>query len=159
MATTSVTTDQDAVISEIEIHAPPDRVFKALIDANALERWFTNPSCPVHTWEMDPRIGGRYRYTTKKGTNSVNGVAEFECHGEILELDPPRVLVYTWIGNWHDDKTRSTTVRWELSPLSAGTRVKVTHSGLATLPVARKDYSGGWTGVLDMLKQFAEKQN
>jgi uncharacterized protein YndB with AHSA1/START domain len=156
MATTSVTTDQDAVISEIEIVAPPDRVFKALVDAQALERWFKNPDCPAHSWQMDPRVGGLYRYTTQ-GTTSVNGVTEFECHGKILELDPPRILVYTWIANWHDDETRSTTVRWELSSTAAGTRVKVTHSGLATLPVARKDYSGGWTGVLDMLKQFTEK--
>ena len=35
--------------------------------------------------------------------------------------------------------------------------VRVTHSGLAELPVARKDYSGGWTGVLQDLKKFVEK--
>ena len=48
-------------------------------------------------------------------------------------------------------------VRWELTPAAAGTRVKVTHSGLAQENVARKDYSGGWPGVLEMLKNFAEK--
>jgi len=35
--------------------------------------------------------------------------------------------------------------------------VKVTHSGLATLPIARKDYSGGWTSVVEMLKKFIER--
>jgi hypothetical protein len=34
--------------------------------------------------------------------------------------------------------------------------VKVTHSGLADLAVARKDYSGGWPGVVEMLKKFVE---
>jgi hypothetical protein len=33
----------------------------------------------------------------------------------------------------------------------------VTHSGLAELPVARKDYSGGWPGVLQDLAKFVEK--
>jgi uncharacterized protein YndB with AHSA1/START domain len=47
-------------------------------------------------------------------------------------------------------------VRWELAPKAGGTLVKVTHSGLANLPIARKDYSGGWVGVLEMLKKFAE---
>jgi hypothetical protein len=35
--------------------------------------------------------------------------------------------------------------------------VKVTHSGLSSLPVARKDYSGGWIGAVEMLKKFVEK--
>jgi hypothetical protein len=38
-----------------------------------------------------------------------------------------------------------------------GTHVKVTHSGLAQEAVARKDYSGGWPGVVKLLKQFVEK--
>jgi len=87
----------------------------------------------------------------------VNNVSEFACHGEILEYDPPRVLVYTWFGNWHDDPTRSTIVRWELTAKSGGTHVRVTHSGLSAMPVARKDYSGGWPGVVEMLKKFVEQ--
>jgi uncharacterized protein YndB with AHSA1/START domain len=156
MTTTIVTPDQDAVVSEIEISAPAARVFQALTDAAELRRWFADPSCPIHRWEMDARLGGHYRYTTEKGTAVVNNVSEFECHGEILEYDPPHVLVYTWFGNWHDDVTRRTVVRWELTPTKTGTRVKVTHSGLATMPIARKDYSGGWTGAVEMLKKFIE---
>jgi hypothetical protein len=37
-----------------------------------------------------------------------------------------------------------------------GTLLKVIHSGLANEDVARKDYSGGWLGVLESLKKFAE---
>jgi len=76
----------------------------------------------------------------------------------VLEYDPPRLLSYTWIANWHDDKTKRTVVRWELTPKAGGTRVKVTHSGLATLPVAGKDYSGGWVGVVEQLKNFVERK-
>ena len=79
---------------------------------------------------MDPRPGGRYGYATETGSIVVNGVREFECHGEIPEFDPPRVLAYTWMGNWHDDATRRTLVRWELTPKASGTHVKVMHSGL-----------------------------
>jgi len=157
MATTVITDDQDAVVSEIEIAAPPDRVFQALTDASQLQRWFNNESCPVHLWEMDSRLGGLYHYRTEKGTVVVNGVSEFECHGEIIEYNPPRALAYSWIANWHEDKTRRTVVRWELTPKSGGTKVKVTHSGLTDLPVSRKDYSGGWTGVVEQLKKFLEK--
>jgi uncharacterized protein YndB with AHSA1/START domain len=157
MASMIVTPDQDSIVSEIDIAAPPERVFKALTDASELTVWFTNPDCPVKSWKMDARLGGRYSYATEKGAVSVNNVSEFECHGEIMEYDPPRLLAYTWIANWHDDVGQQTMVRWELTPRSGGTRLKVTHSGLATQPASRKDYSGGWPGVLEMLKNFTEK--
>jgi uncharacterized protein YndB with AHSA1/START domain len=156
METMAITCDQDAIISEIEIAAPAERVFRALTDARDLQRWFSSPECPVKFWNMDARIGGRYGYATKKGGVEVNNVNEFECYGEILECVPPRLLVYTWIANWHDDTSRITTVRWDLTPTPVGTHVKVTHSGLAQEPAARKDYSGGWPGVVEMLKKFVE---
>ncbi len=85
-------------------------------------------------------------------------MSDFEAHGEILECVAPRLLVYTWIANWHDRPEQTTVVRWQLTSAAGGTRVKVTHSGLTGLDVARTDYSGGWSGVMEMLKRFAEKQ-
>jgi uncharacterized protein YndB with AHSA1/START domain len=156
MPTAIITPDQDSIVSQIEIAAPPARVFQALTDAGELKRWFTSPECPVKFWEMDARVGGHYRYETEKGSIVVNGINEFECHGEILECNPPHLLVYSWMANWHDDAARRTVVRWELTPKASGTHLKVTHSGLAALPIARKDYTGGWPGVVEMLKKFVE---
>lgn len=157
MTTIIVTPNQDAIVSEIQISAPPERVFRAISDAGDLQRWFSGPECPVKLWKMDARVGGQYSYVTEKGSIVVNGVSQFECHGEILECDPPRLLVYTWIGNWHDDPRSRTVVRWDLTPKGSGTHVRVTHSGLGNLPVARKDYTGGWPGVVEQLKKFVEK--
>jgi uncharacterized protein YndB with AHSA1/START domain len=156
MPTTIITPSQDAIVSEIEIAAPAERVFKALSDAGELQRWFGSPECPVKFWKMDARVGGHYSYATQKGSIVVNGISEFACHGEILECDPPRLLVYTWIANWHDDPKSRTVVRWELQQKGSGTYVRVTHSGLSNLPVARKDYTGGWPEVVEMLKKFVE---
>jgi uncharacterized protein YndB with AHSA1/START domain len=153
----TVTADQDAIITEIDISAPPARVFEALIDPDQLMRWFNNASCPVKFWRMDPRLGGSYSYATKKGSQVVNGVSEFECHGEITEINPPHLLVYTWFGNWHVNPETKTVVRWELTSINSGTHVKVTHSGLAQDPASRKDYSGGWPGVVENLKEFVER--
>jgi uncharacterized protein YndB with AHSA1/START domain len=157
MTTTFVTSDLDAVVSEIDIAAPPERVFAALTEAEQLLRWFTDASCPVKFWRMDARKGGSYSYATEKGNFEINGVSEFACHGEILEIDRPRLLVYSWVANWHADKQRKTIVRWELTPTVTGTHVKVTHSGLGQEQVARDDYRGGWPGVVEKLKQFTEQ--
>lgn len=157
MATIAIAPDLDAINGEIFIAAPPERIFQALTDPAQLMRWFTSPECPAKSWKMDARVGGRYGYATAKGTVVVNNVNEFECHGEILELDPPRLLVYSWSANWHDDVSRRTIVRWELTPASGGTLVKMVHSGLSAEAAARKDYAGGWPGVLTELKRFTEK--
>jgi uncharacterized protein YndB with AHSA1/START domain len=156
MASTLITADQDSVVSEIHIAAPPDRVFQALIDPRQVMSWWTSPDCQIESFAMEPRKGGRWKYDTKPSELNVNEVSKFHCDGEVLEYDPPRLLAYTWIANWHDDKTRRTVVRWELTPKAGGTQVKITHSGLAQEANARKDYSGGWAGVVGALKQFVE---
>ena len=158
MATAIITDNQDAVVSEIHIAAPPERVFQALLDPKQVMQWWTSDQCQIESFSMEPKRGGRWSYDTKNSELTVNDVSKFHCEGEVLEFDPPRLLSYTWIANWHEDRSQRTVVRWELTPAGAGTKVKVTHSGLAKLPVARKDYSGGWPGVIEQLKMFVEGQ-
>ena len=157
MPNPAVIMTEDAVISEIEIAVPPERVFQALIDREQALRWGTNDAFEIKSWEMDARPGGKWRFVSKEhsGKDGVGG--EFDHHGEILQIDPPRLLVYSWFANWHAQPLHKTVVRWDLTPTPAGTKVKVTHSGLAQLPDARKGYSEGWQGLLQAFKNFFEK--
>jgi uncharacterized protein YndB with AHSA1/START domain len=145
MATSSITPDQDAVISEMHIAAPPDRIFRALTDPKQAMLWWDHPDSPIEFFSMEPKRGGRWVYDTKQTKLNVNGVSKFHCEGEVIEYDPPRVLAYTWVANWH------------LTPQSGGALVRVTHSGLAQERAAREDSKGGWLGVLQTLKNFVEK--
>jgi len=154
MATTKVTLDLDAVVSEVHIAAPPERVFQALIDPKQAMEWWRNETVTIEEFAVEPKVGGRWGYQTKQ---TVEEVGKFQVHGEVLAYDPPRVLAYTWIANKHEDKTRRTEVRWELTPVSGGTRVKLTHSGLAKEHKARSGYSSGWPDLVDRLKKFVEK--
>lgn len=159
MATAIITSDQDAIVSEVEIAAPPERIFQALIDPAQAKQWGSSPNFTMKIWELDARPGGKWRFLGQDNSGKLNayGVSEFDHTGEILEIEPPRLLVYTWLANFHDDPKRETVVRWELTPTPTGTRLKVTHSGLAKEPKARKDYAGGWPGLLQAIKAFAEK--
>ena len=159
MAKAILSSDQDAVISEIDIAAPPARVFQSLIDPKQVMRWWTSPECPIESFVLEPRTGGRWRYDTKQSTLNVNGVTKFHCDGEVVDYDPPRAIAYTWTANWHDRPAQPILVRWELEEHEGGTRVRVTHSGLTDLPIARKDYSGGWAGLLSELKNFLENRS
>ena len=151
MPQTNVTPDFDTIISEIDIAAPPERVFKALADPEEVRR-----RAPIlNVYEMDARVGGSWRLEMHQRFHGVEVVVH---GGEILEYDPPRLLVYTWTANFHKDPKHKSIVRWELTPTKSGTHVKVTHSGLASEPDAAKAYSGGWPGVLDELKTYVEQQ-
>jgi uncharacterized protein YndB with AHSA1/START domain len=157
MATAVVTPDQDALVSEVHVAAPPDRLFQALIDPKEAMEWWNTPECPIEAYGIDPKPGGRWHYDTQR-TRTVNLVSKLHCEGEVLECDPPRVLVDTWIANWHERPAQRTVVRWELAASKGGTLLRVTHSGLAELLISRRDYAGGWPGVLEQLKNFIEKQ-
>jgi uncharacterized protein YndB with AHSA1/START domain len=157
-ASSQITADQDAIVGEVEVNVPPERVFRALTDPAQLIRWWSDAACQTSAWEMDARLGGTWRFEASdpSGKTVVNGVSVFKAYGEITAFDPPRVLAYTWLGNWHDHPEQRSTARWELSATRTGTRVKVTHSGLAGQPVARKDYAGGWPGLLELLRKYCE---
>jgi uncharacterized protein YndB with AHSA1/START domain len=156
MASTFVTPDQDAVVSEIYIAASPERVFGSLIDPKQVMQWWTSPQVQIEAFALEPRKGGRWTYDTRPTTMNVNNVSKFHCEGEVLEFDPPRTLAYTWVANWHRDTSRRTVVRWELKADGDGTRLRVTHSGLTEEADARRSYSGGWTGVVESIKKFLE---
>ena len=59
MPSAQITPDQDAIVAEIEIAAPPQRVFQALTDPKQLIRWWGLEG-PIKTtlWEMDAPVGG-----------------------------------------------------------------------------------------------------
>ena len=160
MATTPIgqQKENDAIVTEIFISAPPERVFKALIDREQALKWGDGPRFTMTEWEMDARVGGKWSFVSKDRSNkeSTSGIPH---HGEILRLEPPRLLEYTWYASWHSNQLQETVVRWDLSPVPGGTQVKVTHSGLAQMPAERKGYAGGWPGLLAAIKQFVESGN
>src|SRR5690242_7111517 len=102
MSTANAKPDQDTVASEIEIAAPPERVFKALTDQKQLFHWWgSEPSVDLIKFDMDGRKGGKYYYecAPKPGSDmgpvadvlERNKARTFICHGEVVEIDPPRL--------------------------------------------------------------------
>jgi len=145
----NVTPDQDAIVSEIHIAAPPERVFQALVDPGQLVQWWGQVGVYRSThFEADLRAGGLWR-TSGIGPNGKN----FEASGEYLEVQRPRLLVYTWVASWTGEV--QTTVRWELEPTAEGTRVKLRHSGFAAHPELAQSYRG-WPTMLGWLQAFLE---
>jgi uncharacterized protein YndB with AHSA1/START domain len=148
--------ENDSVVTEIFISAPRERVFKALVDREQALKWGDGPAFKLTEWEMDARVGGKWSFVSKPRGPGKENAREIGHHGEVLKLEPPRLLEYTWYAEWHSNQLQETVVRWDLSVVPGGTQVKVTHSGLAQMPAERKGYAGGWPGLLAAIKQAVE---
>src|SRR5579864_4244544 len=90
MATASITPDQDAIVAEIFIAAPPARVFEAIADPKQRAQWWgmraTNPPTPgvtpfrVVDSSSDLSVGGKW------ANEGVTGDGHrFHLEGEYLE--------------------------------------------------------------------------
>lgn len=163
MATAAITPDQATVTAEIFIAAPPERVFQAITDPSQMPQWWGQQGIyRITEWKGDVRPGGKW--------SSVGAAADgssFRVDGEYLEIDPPRLLVHTWIASWAGPL--QTVVRWELEPRSihglqhrgphkvgTGTVVRIRHEGFAGAPEAAHGHAEGWKRVLGWLHAFAE---
>jgi len=162
LATATVTPDQNAVIAEVFVAAPPARVFQAISDPTQLPKWWGQDGLyHVTKSTMDVRPGGKWR---SDGVGA-DGKA-FYVEGEYLEVDPPRRLVHTWIGSYDPTKT---VVYWELEPQTVhnlqssgpkksgtGTLVRVRQEGFAGNLESATGHGEGWKRVLGWLQAFVE---
>jgi uncharacterized protein YndB with AHSA1/START domain len=150
MATPEITPNADEIVSEIQIAAPPERVFQALVDPSQVVRWWGQKGVYRCTeFQSDLRLGGKWRTAGVSGDGGA-----FEAAGEYLEIDPPRLLVHSWVASWTGDV--KTTVRWELEPIKKGILVRIRHSGLAAHPELANSYSG-WPRLLTWLQALMER--
>jgi uncharacterized protein YndB with AHSA1/START domain len=133
----------DQIVSELEIAAPVERVFAALVRPEQLSQWWGSADMYRTTWTIDQRVGGEYLCRAIMGD-----APEMTVHGRFLEIDPPRRLVYTWNASW--DPTGETTVVYELAPRDGATLVRVTHRGFAP-DADRAGYQDGWQRILAWL--------
>ena len=71
-----VSTDRDALVSEIHIAAEPERVFQALIDPAQVPQWWGQKDVyRCETYEADLRVGGEWRMAGVGGDQPAGQVA------------------------------------------------------------------------------------
>jgi uncharacterized protein YndB with AHSA1/START domain len=163
MAIAQITPDNDTVVAEIFVAAPPARVFQAISDpAQTAQWWGQRGMYRLSETKADVRVGGRW-LSAGIGKDGK----PFKVEGEYLEVDPPRLLVHTWNPNY--ENIGNTVVRWELEPrpvhglqhggpnrVGTGTLVRVRHSGFAGNVASAKSHGEGWKRVLGWMQAFVE---
>src|ERR1700682_5970327 len=91
-ASLKVTTPSDREIAVTRVFdAPRKLVFEALITPALLKRWLLGPpGWTMTVCELDPKVGGAYRYVWRKDDGT-----EMRVGGVIREIVPPDRLVAT----------------------------------------------------------------
>ena len=73
------------------LRAPPERVYRAFVDADAMAKWLPPYGFTCHVHHMEARVGGSFRMSF---TNFSNGQSH-AFGGEYIEMAPNERLCYT----------------------------------------------------------------
>ncbi len=119
--------------------ASPEHVFDAWLDpAKARQFLFATATGQMVCAETDPRVGGRFLFTDRRGGEDVAHT------GEYLEIDRPRRLVFTFMVPKYSSE--STRVTIEIVALDSGCELTLTHDGV--WPEYEERTAEGWSRIL-----------
>jgi uncharacterized protein YndB with AHSA1/START domain len=139
------------LLANVDIAAPPERVFRALASEEIVHWWGSAETYRTTKWSGDLRVGGAWR---SEGIGADG--SRFAVGGEFLEIDPPKRLVHTWRASWDGESV--TTVTYRLEPIAGGTRLTLRHEGFAGRPESCRSHSDGWELVLGWLTEHLSKK-
>lgn len=128
------------------VAAPPEVVFRAWTDPEALKRWWGPDGITCSDAEVDLRVGGRYRIANEDATGAVLWIT-----GVFDVVEAPHRLVFSWAHEPVDDATDYTRVTVQFDPSAGGTEVSVTHELLPSVE-SRDTHEAGWSGCLGGLE-------
>lgn len=132
--------------------APPERVYKAFLDADAYAKWLPpyGFTCKVH--HLEPRVGGTFRMTF---TNfSAGGGHSFG--GEYLELVPNEKVRYT--DKFEDPNMPGVMeVTVLLKKVQVGTEVSIVQAGIPDAIPVEACYLG-WQESLKQLARLVDPE-
>ena len=131
------------IVKSVFFEAPRESVWAFLTKKEKLATWFFDA-------EADLVEGQEYALIKQEDDGSISKM----CWGQVLEMDQPARLVYSFsIKPFPGDKT---TVIWELEEVLGGTKLSMTHEGIGAAGEAAlglfKALDAGWDGHFGKLR-------
>lgn len=134
------------------LHAPPEKVYRAFLDADAKAKWLPPNGFTGKVHHLDAKVGGTYKMSF---TNFTTGHSH-SFGGEYLELVPNELIRYT---DKFDDPNlpgeMHTTVN--LKKVSVGTELNIVQEGVPDVIPAEACYLG-WQESLALLAKLVEPE-
>ena len=132
------------------LKAAPDKVYRAFLDADALNKWMSPNGFTSKVHHLDAKVGGTFRMSF---TNFTNGKAH-SFGGTYLELVPGEKLRYT---DKFDDPNLpgEMQVTVNLKKVVCGTEVNIEQAGVPAIIPPEMCYLG-WQESLITLAMLVE---
>lgn len=134
------------------LQAPPERVYRAFVDANAMVKWLPPNGFTGQVHQLDARVGGTYKMSF---TNFTTGKSH-SFGGEYLELTPNERIRHT---DRFDDPNlpgeMQTTIT--LKQVSVGTELNIVQEGVPAVIPAEACFLG-WQESLTLLAKLVEAE-
>lgn len=134
------------------LHAPPERVYRAFLNADAIAKWLppNGFTCTVH--KMEARVGGSLRMSFTNFTTEQS----HSFGGEYLELVPNELIRYT--DQFEDPNLPGVMqVTVSLKAVSCGTELSVVQEGIPDVIPVEMCYLG-WQESLVLLAKLVEPE-
>lgn len=132
--------------------APPERVYRAFLDADAMAKWLPPNGFTAKVHHLEAKVGGTYKMSF---TNFTTGKGH-SFGGSYLELTPNERIRHT---DQFDDPNlpgeMQTTI--ELKAVFCGTELNITQEGIPTAIPAEACYLG-WQESLMLLAKLVEPE-
>ena len=143
------------------IGAPPDRVYAALVDPEALTAWLPPEGMSGRFERFDARPGGSYRLVlTYADTSTARGKATADS--DVVEARfvdvVPGVRVVQAVDFVSDDPANAgtMTMTWELTAVEAGTRVDIRADDVPA-GISAEDHAAGLESSLANLATYLKR--
>lgn len=142
----SETQQTGSIVVERLLPHPPEKVWRALTTSDLIGRWLMQN-------DFEPGLGHRFNFRAKPIPGMWNGATD--C--EVLELDAPRRLAYSWNASGQEaEGGLKSIVTWTLTPMDGGVHVRMEHSGFRPQDEGgRQAMGGGWPRIVERLGEVA----
>lgn len=134
------------------LRAPPERVYRAFLNADAMAKWLPPNGFTGTVHRMDARVGGTFRMSF---TNFTTGQSH-SFSGEYLEMVPNELIRYT---DEFDDPNLPGVIQVTVSlkAVSCGTELTVLQEGIPDVIPVEMCYLG-WQESLVLLAKLVEPE-
>jgi uncharacterized protein YndB with AHSA1/START domain len=143
------------------IASPPDRVYAALIDPQALTAWLPPDGMSGRFERFDARPGGSYRLVLTYPDASSTARGKATADSDIVEARfvdvVPGVRVVQAVDFVSDDPANAgtMTMTWELTAVDDGTRVDIRADDVPA-GISAEDHAAGLASSLANLSTYLE---
>lgn len=134
------------------LKAPPERVYRAFINAEAMEKWLPPNGFTGRVHHLDARVGGGFRMSFTNFTTQQ----QHSFAGDYLEMHPGELLRYT---DKFDDPNLPGVIHVtvKFKSVFCGTDLSIEQSGIPEVIPVEACYLG-WQESLILLAKLVEAE-